>query len=108
MSLATAPGGAAWHGGAEYGSAGCGKAWHGLGSTESGRRRCLPLSLCKTQGASTGRPAQDGTCVAEEQLPVPRKSTNRGDCSPSKALTIAPDLCIIAISPPTRRDMKNL
>ena len=37
---------------ARLGVARHGRARQGLGSTESGRRQCLPLSFCQTQGAS--------------------------------------------------------
>ena len=42
-----------------------------------------------------------------EKLPLPRQSTNKEDRSPLQALTIAPDFCIIAISPPAHHDLKN-
>ena len=42
-----------------------------------------------------------------EKLPLPRQTTNKEDRFPLQALTIAPDFCIIAISPPAHRDLKN-
>ena len=55
------------------------------------------------------RPVQDVSRlrIEKNRLPVARKSTNKADCSPLQALTIAPDFCIITVSPPAHHDLKS-
>ena len=74
----------AWHGGAGFGSACCGKAWQGPAREVP---RAAGDDVCRFLYAELKvHPQVDrlkmGLEWLKEKLPVPRKPANKGDCSP--------------------------